>query len=66
MTVRGHETASAAFLVTKAKIRDREVTWGKRDLSWLMVSGNVVLHGEEGRLEQLRLGQWNLHVLLLM
>lgn len=48
MTVRGHETASAAFLVTKAKIRDREVTWGKRDLSWLMVSGNVVLHGEEG------------------
>lgn len=65
MTARGHETASAAFLVTKAKIRDREVTWGKRDLPWLMVSGNVVLHGEEGRQEQLRLGQWNLHVLLL-
>lgn len=65
MTAREYETASAAFLVTKAKIRDREVTWGKRDLPWLMVSGNVVLHGEEGRLEQLRLGQWNLHVLLL-
>lgn len=36
-----------------------------RDLSWLMVSGNRVLHGEAGRPEQLRLGWWNLPMSLL-